>query len=536
MDNKPKTEKGPPPSRVNPKTQPGWPGAAPEVDPSLITATYEGDVVVLGAGHAGVQCALAAAEGGAKVIVAEKQPEFEKLHWTGEQIGTYNSGYFIERGFGPYDEMEIIQEYFRCGCHRVNQRLISMYVRNSGEMLDHALSLIPEDSTLLDEDQCNIHQAYYNDYPIVAGGNRSWAGTLQFRGKLITERGITVAINGNSRLSEVEMFSVRRSAELGAEWFCGWSGVCLEKTGDRVTAVIAKNRSGEYARFIGKRAVCVTTGNNTDTGHKMCVWAGGNMEIALRDTTMPYDASPFFGMTAFLALNARGERFCNESDAYCLGPQINRQPRGIVTTVFDSNWMEYLKVNGIQHGMPDMAMTAYLEQAAEDISHVVEHGAEGYDVRNLSASERETGHMWGANTLPELADHLGYTGEDKARWLKSIERYNELCRAGFDEDYGKDKKALIPIEKPPFYAGRVMNAKASGDSDAMCPSGLATDNSMNVTDADGNVIPGLYVAGNTLGGRYFLYYPTPSGGNMIGMAMTHGRVLGKLLTDQPFRK
>ena len=45
-------------------------------------------------------------------------------------------------------------------------------------------------------------------------------------------------------------------------------------------------------------------------------------------------------------------------------------------------------------------------------------------------------------------------------------------------------------------------------------------------------IPGLYAAGNTLGGRYGLQYTTPFAGNSIGMAMTHGRVAGKLITGQ----
>ncbi len=66
----------------------------------------------------------------------------------------------------------------------------------------------------------------------------------------------------------------------------------------------------------------------------------------------------------------------------------------------------------------------------------------------------------------------------------------------------------------------------------MCPAGIMTDNFMNVTDDDDEPVKGLYVAGNTLGDRYCLYYPTPTAGNMIGMAMTHGRCLGKILTGQ----
>ena len=59
--------------------------------------------------------------------------------------------------------------------------------------------------------------------------------------------------------------------------------------------------------------------------------------------------------------------------------------------------------------------------------------------------------------------------------------------------------------------------------------GMLTDDKQNVLDVNRKPIKGLYVAGNTLGGRYGLAYSTPTGGNSIGMALTHGRVVGKLV-------
>ena len=55
---------------------------------------------------------------------------------------------------------------------------------------------------------------------------------------------------------------------------------------------------------------------------------------------------------------------------------------------------------------------------------------------------------------------------------------------------------------------------------------------MNVLDADLEPIPGLYAAGNTLGGRFSVFYPTPCGGSYIGSAMTLGRLIGKELAAQ----
>ena len=58
--------------------------------------------------------------------------------------------------------------------------------------------------------------------------------------------------------------------------------------------------------------------------------------------------------------------------------------------------------------------------------------------------------------------------------------------------------------------------------------GVPCDRTLSVLKADRTgTIKGLYAAGNVLGERYGNGYATPSAGNSIGMAMTHGRVAGK---------
>lgn len=59
---------------------------------------------------------------------------------------------------------------------------------------------------------------------------------------------------------------------------------------------------------------------------------------------------------------------------------------------------------------------------------------------------------WRADTLEELADKLGI--EDKATFLDSVKRYNELCGKGKDEDFGKEAKWMNAIKTPPFYGIR----------------------------------------------------------------------------------
>jgi hypothetical protein len=123
--------------------------------------------------------------------------------------------------------------------------------------------------------------------------------------------------------------------------------------------------------------------------------------------------------------------------------------------------------------------------------------------------------------IEELAGYLGYKGELVKTFVESIHHYNDLCKKEVDSDFGKDAKAMIPIDEPPFYGctGQAGVVKSFG---MVTLAGLVTDTKLRVLNKSGKPVKGLYVAGNTLGGRYGLGYTTPIAGNSIGMAMTHG--------------
>lgn len=516
---------------VDPRTDPSFPGPEPQIDESGIIETIVSDIVVIGGGSGGTQAALAAAEGGASVSVVELQKEENKT-WFGEQVGHFNSKFLIDRGCGPYDGTEIVREFVRQGNYRVNPNLIAKYVFNSGEMFDHMISLVPGDSTLLDEDQYNIHKPWGNpEYPIVVGGVKSWAGTVQFRGDILMERPPEDRrIPSNTRLGELERFVMERSRELGAKWYFQHRAVVLVKEDGAVRGVIAKNADGKYVRFLGTKGTVIATGGVMgDTGARMGLWAGGHFEYTPREYPQPWEAARCFGMTSFLTLNRKGRRFFDESVSYAFSPAIYRQPKGMICAVTDRKWSEHIKVNGLQHGNPDFGQPLYIEQVTEDMNEVLSHGAEGYLVRSSSLSEREYERVWAANTLEELADYLGYEGGAKETFLAEIARYNEMCCAGRDTDFCKDPQTLFPVNEAPFYGFRTTNERGSTYTLGV---GLVTDNDFRVLDDDDEPIEGLYVIGDNLGGFFGLFYATPCGGVHIGSAMTHGRVLGKALAEQ----
>ncbi|HSF56578.1 MAG TPA: FAD-dependent oxidoreductase [Candidatus Binatia bacterium] len=107
------------------------------------------------------------------------------------------------------------------------------------------------------------------------------------------------------------------------------------------------------------------------------------------------------------------------------------------------------------------------------------------------------GYFFSANTLPELAAAI--KNEYQAKPMKgetlraTVERYNSFVDAGEDADFGKPKPQY-KIQTPPFYA-------AWGTPNVHdTRSGLRINGKCQVMDMNGQVIPGLYCAGESAGG------------------------------------
>ena len=93
---------------------------------------------------------------------------------------------------------------------------------------------------------------------------------------------------------------------------------------------------------------------------------------------------------------------------------------------------------------------------------------------------------------------------------------------------------MIPVDEPPFYGvkSQIGSKRVSASLGGMSSlAGLLSDEKLRVLNKEGQTIKGLFVCGNTLGGRYGLGYCTPFAGNSIGMAMTHGWLAGKFATS-----
>ncbi len=107
------------------------------------------------------------------------------------------------------------------------------------------------------------------------------------------------------------------------------------------------------------------------------------------------------------------------------------------------------------------------------------------------------GYFFGAETIPELAAKIKSPYQKKpmsgAVLQETVTRYNSFVAAGKDSDFGKPTP-MHKIETPPFYAA--WSTPILHDT----LTGLRTNTNGEVMDIHGEVIPGLYAAGESQGG------------------------------------
>jgi hypothetical protein len=420
-------------------------------------------------------------------------------------------------------------------------------------------------SNMFEYPLCNTQACHDNvSYPVNGGGYKTWPCNAQFYG-----------YQGNN-IEYIHKYMVKHAQENGGTYYFEHTGVVLTTDGSgdgsgAVTGLIAQDASGAYKKFNASKAVLlasgdfignpdmcwallnegmewaeragatavdwVNAGSRAGAGHKMACWVGGMIEPSPRGW-MGLGGGPGgpWGSAPLLQLDSDGERFMNEASIAQAGPTILRLKSQPGCWVSDANWTKIVGKAPLDHGAPNFGMEDYWTQLVAEMGTLVA-GPEPNEVVGAALAERKMmkGNVFAANTLDELADYLGYSGEAKQTFLASIAHYNELCKsADGDTDYGKDKDYLVPIDTPPFIGGAAGGGPGPSVPHSSSPmmvtmSGLITDKNQNVLNASWEPIEGLYACGNCLGGRYGPGYSTPFAGNSVGMAITHGYTAAKVI-------
>ena len=529
-------------------TLPGL-GEAPASRDDQVEEALTADGVVVGLGAAGVPAARAAAEAGAKVVCLESSSHLNSVASDMAIFGGQTQAQW-GRGDGFLDKKMVVNMHMEECSHHVSQSIISRYYDESGAALDwfvgasKNLYMAPESYAEIPADaQANYMFPYM--YPMPE--------TYDYAKEDLPCYPTSV---GFSSLATVMTDNLQAAVDAGAEVRYSTKGVELILNDEGAVAGIYAQAAGSdgYLKITAPSVIlatgdylgnedmmkfyapeCVENGinilsidlddegnyTNVGEGHKMGAWAGAAIEqwhapmIHHMGGGAGADGRGVIGNNGYLWLNLRGKRFMNEDlPGQQLENQVELQPQRKAYQFFDASWPEQLAYFPAAHGVACI----YRDEP------LPEYTASGLRINVRTPADIdaavEEGRCLKADTIDELLGMI--EGMDVEAAKASIERYNELARAGEDTDFFKSSQRLFALENGPFYAAECGCALTLGNL-----GGLESDEDCHVYNTDRELIPGLYAAGATQGGRFAVQYPISLKGLSCGMCMVYGKIAGE---------
>lgn len=480
----------------------------------------EKDVIIVAAGLSGLAASIAAAEKGASVVV------FEKSNTTGGAanmgMGPLGIGSSIQKQhMVSLTPGEAFRKHMYFTHYKVDARMVRDYYFKSGDTIDWLMEMGVEFAGVQRAFSADEATRPYSD------GEFTWHVVKPEGG----------GMPGPRSASAMTKKMTERAVELGVEFMFETPVYKIIMEDGKAAGVMAKNINGEETEARAKAVIIATGGFGENpemikelTGYEFgktifnfaipgmrgdglkMAWEAGagktkpSMELMYQ---LPDNMNHFILDGAFrqpcLWVNRNGQRFMPEDqigNTTFTGNAITSQPGMVAYSIFDSRLLKKYKKKG-----PDM------------ISHVHPHDL--YDhfdeqwERDLEAGYEPIAQ---ADTIEELAEKAGI---DVAGFVAQVEHYNEMCEAGHDEIFEKNRNYMQPIEKGPFYCCR-QNVGAYGSV-----GGILINHKTEVMDQDSIVIPGLYAVGTDACNIYGESYPFILSGNTMGFCLNSGRIAGE---------
>ena len=492
------------------------------------------DVVVAGAGASGVIAAVRAAELGATVAVLQKEA-------VAVSQGNCSSA-IIKSGSTPGGLKKWLTFATAVNCWRNNRKLLEAYIDRSEE----ALRFVCEKSGITEETEWKNKYGvtkYQDTSAVYTGVWHDGTQSYDFGDEKVEVFAPWFGPKPGNYGSLVSGILKDAQEEYGdkLQVFFSTPIVQLVKDADgTIIGCVGKDIDGNYIKFNAKSVILATGAyeNNatmvrrfcpdiekfdkkvvhrTGDGNILAIEAGGCMEPVAHSRVMhDFDAGLMWDEPPYLIVNMNGERFIDEEvDMAYISNALRWQPGfkgenmdpehqetgslGWYCQIYDNDYMSYADA-----GVPDFVMARYLKE--EDPSLHVSVFPELIDT-------------FRADTIEELAEKLGLPVD---KTVESFNRYNELCEKGEDLDFGKDPKYLHKFVTAPFWGIR-RHIRCSSIT-----AGVLSDEYGRVTTEKGEVIKGLYAAGN-LGGQFYGApdYPFFHPGLSLGHAVTFGYIAGE---------
>ena len=514
-----------------------WLGKEPDIDEAAITETVDTDILIVGAGNGGMFAAAYAAANGLNFRIIEQNGNVQDTrHW----YGAIDSAAAKAAGEEPFDRAKLLSEISRYASGKCDQRVVKTWINESAAMHDFMRSILEDKYGWV----CDFTSGSEAAWPAEnAEHNTDYLFPVEEHNYMASER--------ESGLARNELL-LQYIQELGYGVDFKTSLAKLEKNAEgRITGIIAQNMDDDhFIRYNAAKGVLlacggyagnpymmqqldplgtsVTTACSYSPADKGCgiraaVWAGANLdkeaapmlfdrgivapgvdagyvdsESAFGGKAFPGEIRQFNpGTQPFLKVNRNGERFANESCPYNdIVYAAAHQPGRVYAQISDANMLEDAKrfhTIGCSAGTRKNTM-------------------EGLEKTFASAEEK--GCFFRADTIEELADKMGFTGDAKDTFLATVERYNELYDKQNDEDFGKPAYRLSAIRTAPFYGYWL------GASLLTTEQGIAINDKGQALDTNNQPMPGLYITGDMSGSFFANNYPCLMAGVAMGRTLT----------------
>jgi fumarate reductase flavoprotein subunit len=518
----------------------------PKYDPSRAATPeeYTTDVVVIGGGGAGLSAASTVAEAGKSVILLEKYPQIggntvrtggpmnaADPEWQHAMAAIHGERQTLEKILN-YDEKQIHPEYL------ADFRSLQDQINNYFQAVDNGR----EEEYLFDSSLLHRFQTYIGGKRKDRNGNEIY-GDYQLV-KTLTDTALdavewlenTVGVVFDRQTVQIPVGALWRRGHkpvenAGYAYIEALSNYFAEKGGTTLTnAQVKKLLSDEAGNIIGVEA-------RGKAGQKMTVHAkavvlatGGfaaNTKMVQQYNTYWSDVPDSIRTSNSSALQGDGIKLGEEVGAELVGMGFAQMlptcdpETGDLFIGLQVPPANFIMVNQDgkrfvnEYGSRDQLSQAAIDNGGLFYLIADDKIKETAMNTNQEKIDREVaeGQLFRADTLAELA---GQIGVDPQILVETVTNYNHYVEDGYDPEFGKNVFELT-CEVAPFYA----TPRRPALHHTM--GGLKIDHQTHVINSDGQVISGLYAAGEVAGG---IHAGNRLGGNSLTDIFTYGRIAG----------
>lgn len=445
------------------------------------------DVVIIGGGGAGLSAAIEAKEKGADVVV------LEKMSGIGGNTLVSGGGLNVpgtrqQKEEKVEDSVDLfIKDTLEGGSNISDKNLVRVMAENALETANWLES--------------NVGVEFMEDR------------LQQFGGHSVPRALIPKNNNGVELIGKLS----KKAIDLGVEIKTETKAEYLIKDGDKVIGVKASNKAGQNLTFNASKGVVIASGG-----------FGANEEMRVKydpDKDGKYKTTDVAGTTGdgIIMAEELGADLIHMEHIQTY-PTCNPKT-GIMSYVANSRFDGAILVN--QEGerfveemdRRDVISEAILKQT-DNIAYLV-WGQEVEKVGNMTKVHEneykmleEMDLIYKADNLEDLAEYFNI---DEANFLKTIEKFNKFVDDGEDKDFNH-RNLNNKINEGPFYIEKVT------PSIHHTMGGLVINENAEVLNSKGEVIKGLYAAGEVTGG---IHGANRLGGNAVTDVLVFGRIAGK---------